>query len=62
MTMQKIIELMESIADCLGQIAKYRAYVNEHPDCGFEWENKIVAMEKKLSQMELKLQVASFAF
>lgn len=60
--MQKIIELMESIADCRGQIEKYRAYVNEHPDCGFEWENKIVAMERKLSQMELKFQVASFAF
>lgn len=52
---------MESIADYRGQIAKYRTYVNEHPNCGFEWENKIVAMEKKLSQMELKFQVASFA-
>lgn len=50
MTMQKIIELMETIADCRGQIAKYRAYVNEHPDCGFEWENKIVAMEKNLAR------------
>lgn len=48
--MQEIIELMESIADCRGQIAKYRAYVNEHPDCGFEWENKIVQWKKNLAR------------
>ena len=59
--MQKIIELMESIADYRGQIANYRTYVNEHPNCGFEWDNKIIAMERKLSQMVIKFQVASFA-
>lgn len=61
MSMQRIIELMESIADYRGQIAKYRTYAKEHPSCRFGWESKIASMEKSLSQMELKLQLASFS-
>ncbi len=59
--MQRIIELMESIADYRGQLAKYRTYVKDHPNCSFEWENKIAGMEKTLNQMELKFQLASFS-
>lgn len=61
MEMQRIIELMESIAEYRGQLAKYRAYVNDHPNCSFEWENKIARMEKVLNQLEHKFQMASYA-
>lgn len=57
--MQRIIELMESIADYRRQIESYRTYVAEHPSCSFEWEGKIARMEKVLNQLELKFQLAS---
>lgn len=53
--MQKLIELMENIAEYRGQIDKYRTYIKEHPSCSFEWENKIAKMEKVLMQMERQL-------
>lgn len=58
--MQKLIELMENIAEYRGQIDKYRSYVKEHPSCSFEWESKIERMEKVLRQMEHQFQIASF--
>lgn len=60
MEVQRIIELMETIADYRGQLSKYRAYVKEHPSCRFAWESKISNMEKILSQMEHKFQMVSF--
>ncbi len=60
--MYRLIELMESIADYRGQIEKYKKYASEHPSCKFTWEKKIASMEKALSNLELKLQIASYNF